>query len=141
MPEKQLDRSSPAGRISLLKMKNQTMNQTMNTSINNPKSNCLIRRSDDVAQSTAKLSALHNRPGPFNIAALLAGILLALCGTLPAFGHESPPGCRGSGLGISLFTDVLDAHVGDTIRYSAQVFNTAFPACDATAIVAGIVTP
>src|SRR4051812_4524646 len=59
--------------------------------------------------------------------------------------HESPIGCTGSALGINLFTDVGDVHIGDTLRYSATVFN-GLPgspriACDATEILAGIVTP
>src|SRR5262249_9460515 len=58
-----------------------------------------------------------------------------------ASAHESPPGCQGSGLGISLFADKNRAHVGDTILYSAAVFNTPFPACDATDIKAFVVTP
>jgi uncharacterized repeat protein (TIGR01451 family) len=52
-------------------------------------------------------------------------------------------------LGISLFTSLPDVHIGDTIHYSANVFNAPFPACDAGdtnaasagAIYAFIVTP
>jgi len=52
-------------------------------------------------------------------------------------------------LGISLFTSLPDVHIGDTISYSVNVFNTAFPACDAGntnpaaagAIRAFVVTP
>jgi uncharacterized repeat protein (TIGR01451 family) len=57
----------------------------------------------------------------------------------------SPPGCTGSGLGINLFTDIGDVHIGDTIHYSASIFNglsgSLQVACDATSILAGIVTP
>jgi uncharacterized repeat protein (TIGR01451 family) len=53
----------------------------------------------------------------------------------------SPPGCTGSGLGISLFSDKTVVSAGDTIHYSALVFNTPFPACDASGISAQIVTP
>jgi hypothetical protein len=65
------------------------------------------------------------------------------------FAQKSPPGCLGSGLGISLFTSLPDVHIGDTIYYSVNVFNAPFPACDAGdtnaasagAIYAFIVTP
>jgi uncharacterized repeat protein (TIGR01451 family) len=58
---------------------------------------------------------------------------------------ERPQGCSGSALGINLYTDIGNVHVGDTINYSATVFNglvgSPLIACDATAIIAGIVTP
>ncbi len=48
-------------------------------------------------------------------------------------------------MGINLYTDVGNVHVGDTIKYSATVFNglvgSPLIACDASAIIAGIVTP
>src|SRR5258708_5890738 len=71
--------------------------------------------------------------------------ILVLIGATAVRAHESPLGCTGSALGINLFTDVGDVHIGDTIRYSATVFN-GLPgsprlACDATEILAGIVTP
>ncbi len=67
-----------------------------------------------------------------------------LYGTLPAWA-QSPPGCTGSALGINLYTDAADVHVGDTLRYSATVFN-GLPgspqiACDASDIQAFITTP
>ena len=65
------------------------------------------------------------------LASLLAGLLFLLGPTPSAHADRSPPGCGGSGLGISLFTSVPDVHVGDTIYYSVNIFNTAFPACDA----------
>ncbi len=56
-----------------------------------------------------------------------------------------PPGCTGSGLGINLFTSSADVHIGDTLTYSVTVFNglagTGRIVCDASEIVAGIVTP
>ncbi len=58
-----------------------------------------------------------------------------------AQGQEIPPGCRGSGLGISLFVSENTARVGDTLVYDALVFNTAFPACQATEITASVTTP
>jgi uncharacterized repeat protein (TIGR01451 family) len=58
---------------------------------------------------------------------------------------ESPPGCTGSALGINLFTDISNVHIGDTIRYSVTVFNNLPDSprigCDASGIVAGVVTP
>lgn len=75
------------------------------------------------------------------ISQILTGLLLLLVGARATHADRSPPGCTGSGLGISLFTSVPDVHIGDTIRYSINVFNAPFPACDATALRAFIVTP
>jgi uncharacterized repeat protein (TIGR01451 family) len=75
------------------------------------------------------------------MAGLLAGLFFLLFGIPLAHAHQIPPGCTGSGLGISLFTDKINAHVGETICYSALVFNTPFPACLAENVAAGIVTP
>ncbi len=72
---------------------------------------------------------------------LMALLAMLSAGVLPVSAHEEPAGCTGSGLGISLFADKQDAHVGETISYSALVFNTPFPACLATTVTAGIVTP
>lgn len=55
--------------------------------------------------------------------------------------QEIPAGCRGSGLGISLFVSENSAAIGDTLVYDALVFNTAFPACQATEITASVTTP
>ncbi len=58
--------------------------------------------------------------------------------------QAQPPGCTGSGLGILLFTDSLDVHIGDTLNYSVTVFNGADTGplvCDATDIQAFVVTP
>ena len=71
----------------------------------------------------------------------MAGLVCLLLGTSAVLAHQSPPGCTGSGLGISLFADKPDVKLGDTISYSVLVFVTAFPACDATGIQASIVTP
>ena len=76
----------------------------------------------------------------FATAAFLAGLLLLL-GTGAARAHESPPGCTGSGLGIDLFANIGDVHIGDTIRYSVRIFNSPLPACDATGIRATVTTP
>ncbi len=72
---------------------------------------------------------------------VLVWSLLVYLMVSPARADESPAGCTGSGLGISLFADKLDAHVGDTVCYSAMVFNTVFPACLADQIVASVTTP
>ena len=73
---------------------------------------------------------------------LLTGLLL---GTTPAQADQHPLGCTGSALGINLFTDSTDVHIGESIRYSVTVFN-GLPgsprlACDATGIIAYVVTP
>ena len=55
-----------------------------------------------------------------------------------------PPGCSGSAIGISLFTSAPDVHIGDTILYSASVFNGIAgnpTSCDASNIQASITTP
>ena len=75
------------------------------------------------------------------LAGFLAACALLFLGVLTASAHESPVGCTGSGLGIDLFANFGDVHIGDTIRYSARIFNSPFPACDATGITALVVTP
>ena len=70
---------------------------------------------------------------------------ILLWGVAPlARAHQSPVGCTGSGLGILLFTDSPDVHIGDTLNYSITVFNgtgTGPVVCDATSIQAFVVTP
>src|SRR5438105_2582113 len=76
--------------------------------------------------------------------ALLASVLFLSLGGPPARADQKPPGCTGSGLGILLFTDSPDVHIGDTLRYSITVFNgtgTGGVVCDAEAIQAFVVTP
>ncbi len=81
--------------------------------------------------------------------ALLLGLALLLVGATAVRADQNPPGCAGSGLGISLYASVPNAHVGDTVKYSVLVFNTPFPACNAGetnsalagAIQAYVVTP
>ncbi len=75
---------------------------------------------------------------------LLAGILFGLFAAPAVRADQNPPGCTGSGLGIFLFTDSPDVHIGDTLTYSVTVFNgfNSGPiVCNATAIQAFIVTP
>ena len=121
----------------------------MNTPLQNPKPNGAVQPSSGSPGTQGKSSAVSKPPGLFTIAALLAGLVLLLVGAPAAHADRSPPGCSGSGLGISLFTSLPDVHIGDTIYYSVNVFNTPFPACDAGAtnpavagaIQAFVVTP
>ena len=75
----------------------------------------------------------------------LAGLACLLLGTAELRAQGTPAGCSGSGLGIDLYTDVTDVHIGDTITYSATVFNglknSTLIVCDATEIEAFVVTP
>ena len=83
---------------------------------------------------TSRLRGARRRPpGRFTRAVLLAFWASLLFVAPAARADRSPPGCAGSGLGISLFTSVRDVHIGDTIYYSVNVFNAALPACDAGA--------
>ena len=71
-------------------------------------------------------------------------LLLFLFVASPSSADISPPGCMGSGLGINLFTDNTSVHIGDSIKYSVQVYNgTGIGAimCDASDIVASLTTP
>ena len=103
----------------------------------------------DASKTVGTPSAVRTRPGRFTLAGLLAALVLLLVGAPAARADRSPPGCLGSGLGISLYTSLPDVHIGDTIYYSANVFNTPFPACNAGetnaatagAIYAFVVTP
>ncbi len=54
---------------------------------------------------------------------LLAAGMAFLVAAVPSRADEIPVGCTGSALGINLFTDTRDVHVGDTIRHSVTVFN------------------
>lgn len=76
--------------------------------------------------------------------ATVAMITTLLFASAPAKGQGEPPGCTGSGLGILLFTDAGDTHIGDTIRYSVTVLNgtgNGPTVCDASDIKAFVVTP
>jgi hypothetical protein len=77
------------------------------------------------------LAQTAKQPGRFAFATLLAGLFLLLFSPASARADRSPTNCLGSGLGISLYTSLPDVHIGDTIYYSVNVFNTAFPSCDA----------
>src|SRR3954471_2617383 len=93
-----------------------------------------------------KLSAAGERSVPFRmgLSVGMAGIIFLWCCATSALAHQSPPGCTGSGLGILLFTDSPDVHIGDTLNYSITVFNGTgggAVVCDATSIQAFVVTP
>ncbi len=73
---------------------------------------------------------------------LILALFIVSTGSVSA--HKSPEGCSGSGLGINLYTDMAQAHIGDIVSLSADVFNGSISspiACDATEIKADIVTP
>ena len=78
------------------------------------------------------------------LTAMLTGLALILSGIPSTYADQNPPGCTGSGLGILLYTDASDVHVGNTLHYSVTIFNgtTTGPiVCDATSITAFLVTP
>jgi len=116
----------------------------MKTSIQNFKPTGINPPSHGVSQKNEKASAPRKLSIPFRIALMLTGFVFLLCGAPSAHAHSSPPGCTGSGLGILLFTDAADVHIGDTLNYSVTVFNgtgTGPIVCDAESIQAAIVTP
>jgi uncharacterized repeat protein (TIGR01451 family) len=120
----------------------------MNLFIQHSKPNRVFQPSCDASQGDPPRSAFH-ASGRFASAGLLLGLVLLLLGAPPAHADRNPPGCTGSGLGISLFTSLPDVHIGDTISYSVSVFNAPFPSCNAGetnpavagAITAFVVTP
>ncbi len=74
----------------------------------------------------------------------LSALIILLFGTTQGRADSRPPGCTGSGLGITLFTDAPDIHIGDTLNYSILVFNgtgVGPVVCDATGITASLTTP
>lgn len=92
----------------------------------------------------AALKALSHPSVPMIWVATLVGLLLLLFGSPKAHAQSRPPGCTGSGLGILLFTDSADVHIGDTLNYSVTVFNGTGDGpivCDADGIQAFLVTP
>jgi uncharacterized repeat protein (TIGR01451 family) len=92
----------------------------------------------------AAVPGRRRRGGPFAWTALLASLLFLLFGAPVVQAHQQPPGCTGSGLGILLFTDSPDVHIGDTLNYSITVFNgtgVGPVVCDADFIQAFVITP
>jgi uncharacterized repeat protein (TIGR01451 family) len=116
----------------------------MNASIQQFEPNAILLTSGDSPHAQATSSNFRNPGGHFGWAGLVAGLLLLLFSAAPAGAHQNPPGCTGSGLGIDLFTDSPDVHIGDTLNYSVTVLNGTgggTVVCDATAIQAFLVTP
>lgn len=73
-------------------------------------------------------------------------LLFLILWVTPTLAHKSPVTCSGSGLGISLYTNVQEVHIGDEIKYSVEVFNSANNSgtdiiCDVTDIQVFIITP
>src|SRR5262245_29171113 len=102
-----------------------------------------MRTRPPVAASALPYITSHARPtvGRFVFGALGFAALAALSGVPAARAQQDPPGCTGSGLGINLFVDKAEAHIGDTLNYSVLVYNSPFPACKAGEVRAFIVTP
>jgi uncharacterized repeat protein (TIGR01451 family) len=116
----------------------------MNTSIQLPEPNGIVQPSGDSSRNGATLSAWRKLPGRFTFAGLFAGLLFLLFSAPAARAQGIPPGCTGSGIGITLYTSAPDVHIGDTICYGVTVFNgtgSGPVVCDASNIVAFIVTP
>ncbi len=116
----------------------------MNTSTHPVRPKGIVHSSPESSSRKRAMVARPRALGGFTISALLAGLLLLLFSAPAVRAQGTPPGCVGSAIGISLFTAAPDVHVGDTIFYSASVFN-GLPgnptSCDASNIVAWITTP
>jgi len=113
-----------------------------------PKPDRGFQPSPDASTKKGLLSAARKLSAPWRLLLLLAGLALLGLATPSALADlkdQSPPGCTGSTLGINLFTDAADVHVGDTLHYSVTIFNnqpgTPRVGCDATSIQAWVVTP
>lgn len=117
----------------------------MNMSPQHREPNSIPQPSDDSSRSGRKLPRLRWVPGAHRLTTWLAGLVCLFLATAAVRADRVPANCTGSGLGISLFTSIPDVHIGDTLRYSINVFNgvagSGRIACDATAVQAFIVTP
>ena len=118
----------------------------MNTLIEQSESNAIVQPSDNSPRRAGTGSAGRHPPICFRLlVALLAGALFLLGGAPAARADRAPANCAGSGLGITLYTDVKDAHIGDVLYYGITVFNGIVGGtnivCDATEIKAFIITP
>lgn len=115
----------------------------MNTSTHPDRPKGIAYPSPEFSSRKRALETWPRALGGLTISALLAGLLL-ICSAPVARAQGIPPGCTGSAIGISLFSSSADVHVGDTIFYSASVYN-GLPgnplSCDASNIVAWITTP
>ena len=104
----------------------------------------VIPASGDSSRNKPNSPASRHSGNFFGWLALFAALMFLLCSAPLARAQASPPGCTGSGLGILLFTDSPDVHIGDTLHYSVTVFNgegNGPVVCDATSIQAFLVTP
>ncbi|MBE7499193.1 MAG: hypothetical protein HS113_02570 [Verrucomicrobiales bacterium] len=117
----------------------------MNPSVQPPEPKSLVQSPGRSSWSEPAFSAAPRPTGSSVWVAGFLALLLWLLHSMPAARAQGvPPGCTGSAIGISLFTSAPDVHVGDTLLYSASVFN-GLPgnptSCDASDIVAWITTP
>ena len=114
-------------------------------SIRYPLPNGEVQPPNDSSQKERESSAGRRPLVRFSWVALLAGALILLGGAPAARADRVPANCSGSGLGITLYTGVTDAHFGDVLVYGINVFNgvagSTNVVCDATNIVAYITTP
>ena len=117
----------------------------MNKSTQHPNPNGIIQSSGDSSRSEPRLSGLLAAPAFHRLSLGLAGLVCLLLAAPAARADRSPTNCAGSALEISLYTSIPDVHIGDTLYYSANVFNgvpnSGRVACDASSIQAWIVTP
>ena len=123
----------------------ETMHSTLHP-IQYPLPNGQVQPSDNSPRRAGTGSAGRHPPICFRLlVALLAGALFLLGGAPAARADRAPANCAGSGLGITLYTDVKDAHIGDVLYYGITVFNGIVGGtnivCDATEIKAFIITP
>jgi len=117
----------------------------MNNSIQPHEPNGVVETPGNSPGCQRKLSGMPRAPASRRTLQWLAGLACLLLATAEVSAQGTPAGCTGSGLGINLFTSIPDVHIGDTISYSATVFNglvgTGRTVCDATEIEAFVVTP
>ena len=116
----------------------------MNTAIQNLKPNGINQPSRGTSQTREKISGVGKPSVPFRLVLLLAAFVFLLVDATTVRADSKPPGCTGSGLGILLFTDAADVHIGDTLKYRVTVFNgtgTGPIVCDSESIQASVVTP
>jgi len=122
------------------------MSNTTNLPLSSAEHNSLL---DDISVDTISISKFNKvsernfRTQNYCRKSLVLSLYLLylVFGALPAYADRSPDGCLGSGLNIALHTSANEVQIGETISYSVDIFNTAFPSCDATSIHAEVITP
>ena len=75
---------------------------------------------------------------------IFLSLLISVILTRPINADQSPVGCTGSGLQISLYSSLTEAHNGDIISFGVKVYNGLNQGpivCDASDIQASIITP